>query len=471
MNFEEAVDEVYASHMAAEPYQDRYTPDIIKRHPELTKDLLTELASRREVPTVLVTGSKGKGSAARMLQTLLSSAGSVGLMTSPHLHDFNDRFRVGDAIMPEEDLARIVEGLKPSFDAIQSRIPKEQCISPMGYQAAIALTWFQEKKVSFRILECGKGVKSDDVGNVPHGYAMINGIFREHTRELGPELMDIAANKAAILSPETRAAAIAPQEEEVLELFLKRAEETGTKLLVYGRDFAAEDIRYSKQGMEFAVRTSRQYYENVKVPLLGEHQARNAALAIALAEEILADVGAAWQDGQQTPEIPKRSAGVRNVAVSALQEISWPGRMEVVSREPFCMVDASINRESAREVVKVLEELKREKALKEGEKLTFVIGVPDDKDYFGVVSTILPYAKEVILTGTVNRRYVFAGIQLPRLQEAYPEMPFSCITDLRELPALSKASLQAGGWTKGPTVILGTTALIENVYSPAILGY
>ena len=448
MNFEEAVNEVYASHMAAEPYQDRYTPDIIKRHPELTRELLIQLAALQEVPTVLVTGSKGKGSAACMLQALLSQAGACGMMTSPHLHDFNDRFRVGKVILPEAELARIVEGLKPSFDAIQSRIPKEYCISPMGYQAAIALTWFCEQKVSFRILECGKGVKSDDVGNVPHGYAMINGIFREHTRELGPDILDIAANKVAILSPETKVAVIARQEEAVLELFRKRAAETGTKLLVYGEDFAAEDIRYSNRGMVFAVRTSRQYYENVRVPLLGEHQARNAALAIALAEEILPDVN-----------------------VSVLEEICWPGRMEVVSREPFCMVDASINRESAREVVKVLEELKREKALKEGEKLTFVIGVPDDKDYFGVVSTILPYAKEIILTGTVNRRYVFAGVQMPKLQEAYPDMHFSQITDLREMPALSRASLQAGGWTKGPTVILGTTALIENVYSPNILGY
>ncbi|MCR4587619.1 MAG: hypothetical protein K5682_04355 [Lachnospiraceae bacterium] len=447
MNFEEAINEVYASHMAAEPYQDRYTPDIIKRHPELTKELLEKLAGEQTVPTVLVTGSKGKGSAACMLQALLMEEGDCGLMTSPHLHDFNDRFRVNRDIIPEEDFRRIVEGLKPSFDGIQSAIPKEWCISPMGWQAAIALTYFREKQVSYRILECGKGVKSDDVGNVPHEYALINGIFREHTRELGPELMDIAGNKVAILSPDTKVAAIAPQEPEVLALFRERAKETGTILLVYGEDFEACNIAYSKQGMVFDVRTTQQYYKEVRVPLLGEHQARNAALAIALAEQIT------------------------TVQVKALEKISWPGRMEVVSTEPFCMVDATINRESAKEVVKVLEELRREKALDTEEKLTFVIGVPDDKDYFGVVSTMLPYAKEVILTGTVNRRYVFAGGQKPRLEEAYPEMTFHVVTDLRELPELSKKSLQTGGWKKGPVVILGTTALMENVYSPAILGY
>ncbi len=446
MNLEEAINEVYASHVAAEPYQDRYTPDIIKRHPELTKDLIRDLAGGDPVPTVIVTGSKGKGSASCMLQALLMEEGDCGMMTSPHLHDFPDRFRVNRKIISEEDFCRIVEHLKPSFDAIQDRIPKEQCISPMGYQAAIALTYFTEKKVRFRIMECGKGVKSDDVGNVPHAYAMINTIFREHTRELGPELMDIASNKVAILTPETKVAVLAPQEEEVKNLFKERAKETGTKLLVYGEDFEALHITYTKGGMRFDVKTKDQYYREVQVPLLGEHQARNAALAIALAEHLV------------------------TVHPTALSKISWPGRMEVVSQKPFCLVDATINRESAREVIKVLEELKKEKALEE-EKLTFVIGVPDDKDYFGVVSAMLPYAREVILTGTVNRRYVFAGIQKPALSEAYPDMDFTQITDLRDLMELSKDSLKNGGWTKGAVAILGTTALMENVYSPEILGY
>ena len=126
--------------------------------------------------------------------------------------------------------------------------------------------------------ECGKGAKYDDVNNVRHNYAVINRIFLEHTRELGDTLTSIAEDKSHVITGEQKCVYFAEQEPEVLEVLQRRAETLHIPYKIYGRDFHAENIRYTCFGMQFDVEIGDNIYADLQIPLLGEHQAKNCEI-------------------------------------------------------------------------------------------------------------------------------------------------------------------------------------------------
>ena len=197
----EAEDFVYASYLRAASHQDYAAKDARKRHPELTRSLLWQ---KSVTPCIVVTGSKGKGSVSNMISRILQTRFSVGLMTSPHITDFRERFRVNDTMISESDFCRLMTEIQPEILNIASDLPESVCISPMGIQADLALAHFSEKHTDFNVLECGKGAKYDDVNNVRHDYAVINRIFLEHTRELGDTLTAIAEDKSHVITGEQK---------------------------------------------------------------------------------------------------------------------------------------------------------------------------------------------------------------------------------------------------------------------------
>ena len=238
------------SYLRAATHQDYAAQDAGKRHPELTRSLLRQ---KSIAPCVVVTGSKGKGSVANMISRILQTNLSVGLMTSPHITDFRERFRVNDTMIREADFCRLMAEIQPEILDIASDLPDSVCISPMGIQADLALTYFSEKHTDFNVFECGKGAKYDDVNNIRHDYAVINRIFLEHTRELGDTLTAIAEDKSHVITGEQKCVYFAEQEPEVLKVLVRRAESMQVPYKIYGRDFQAENIRYTCSGMLFDV--------------------------------------------------------------------------------------------------------------------------------------------------------------------------------------------------------------------------
>lgn len=283
----EAEDFVYASYLRAATHQDYAAKDAGKRHPELTRSLLRQKSIS---PCVVVTGSKGKGSVANMISRILQTNLCVGLMTSPHITDFRERFRVNDTMIREADFCRLMTEIRPEILDIASDLPESVCISPMGIQADLALTYFSEKHTAFNVFECGKGAKYDDVNNIRHDYAVINRIFLEHTRELGDTLAAIAEDKSHVITGEQKCVYFAEQEPEVLEVLVRRAKAMQVPYKIYGRDFQAENIRYTYSGMLFDVVIGDNIYPDLQIPLLGEHQAKNCALALAVCMDVMADL-------------------------------------------------------------------------------------------------------------------------------------------------------------------------------------
>ena len=425
MNKIEAENFVYKSYLKAEKYQDYKAKDETKRRPDLTRDLIRKKSIN---PCVVVTGSKGKGSVANMISLIMQTKKKVGLMTSPHISDFCERFKINDKNISDEDFIKYMTMISLEIEQIDASIPKDICISPVGIETDLALTYFNDHHTDFNIFECGKGAKYDDVNNTIHQYAIINNIFLEHTRELGKTIEEIAQDKAHVINGEQKCALLADEKMEVREIVKRRAEAYKVPLKIYGEDFKAENIKYTNRGMLFDVVVGEKRYDDIVIPLLGEHQARNCALALATAKEILGEID------------------INEVRYN-LTKLNWPGRMEVICEQPFMMLDACINSKSAEYVKDVLRHLNINKA-------SIIVGIPDDKDYVGVVEVLSPLTNRVILTKSQNPHYLFSEKQRSFL--ASKGIDSIWINSIEEALALARK-------TNLPIVILGTTSLISEV--------
>ena len=434
----EAEDFVYASYLRAATHQDYAAQDAGKRHPELTRSLLRQ---KSIAPCVVVTGSKGKGSVANMIFRILQTNLSVGLMTSPHITDFRERFRVNDTMISETDFCRLMAEIQPEILDIASDLPDSVCISPMGIQADLALTYFSEKHTDFNIFECGKGAKYDDVNNIRHDYAVINRIFLEHTRELGDTLTAIAEDKSHVITGEQKCVYFAEQDPEVLKVLVRRAEAMQVPYKIYGRDFQAENIRYTCSGMLFDVVIGDNIYPDLQIPLLGEHQAKNCALALAPCVDVMADL---FRESN-APDI--FSDTMCNQIRCQLSAIHHPGRMEILSSDPFILLDACIHSASCENVKAVLRHLGISNC-------TVIVGIPEDKDYAGVIRSMREVANRIILTKSGNPHYHFSQKQ----QVSLAEEGIGTIWTDSVQQALTLADS-----CPDSIVILGTTSVISEV--------
>ena len=427
MTKQQAEDFVYKSYLKAQKYQNYNAKDSEKRRNDLTFDLIRKKSG---TPCTVVTGSKGKGSVSNMISQIMQTKYTVGLMTSPHIVDFCERFQVNGNKISDEDFTKHISLIQDEIESIDTTLPQDVCISPMGIQAYLALNYFDICNTEFNVFECGKGAKFDDVNNIKHEYAIINSIFLEHTRELGETLEAIAEDKSHVITGEQKCVYVAEQTQGVLTIIQNQAQKLKVPLKIYGKDFYADQIRYTKDGMLFDVIINGQTYPDITVPLLGEHQAKNCALALALCKDVLKEFDL-------------------NKVKKNLSQINWPGRMEVINKEPFILLDACINGAACKNVIKVLDYLNID-------KVTLIVGIPDDKDYQGVVKAMAGKSSSIILTKSSNPHYVFTQIQQSNLNEAGIET----ILTNSVLDALKLAKEKTE-----PIIILGTTSVIAEIKS------
>ena len=460
MNRKEAEDFVYSSYLRAEKYHVYEEKDAERRHPEFTRELLRKKSG---TSAAIVTGSKGKGSVSKMIAEILQTKFNVGLMTSPHIEDFCERFQVNGEKVSSPLFSMLMEEIRPEIEEIDRKIPKEFCVSPMGIQADFALTWFRSRKTDFNVFECGKGAKLDDVNNILHDYAVMNSVFLEHRRELGNTIAEIAEDKAHVITGREKAVFVGEQTEEAMAVIENRAALFSVPLKVYGRDFWEENLRTEQTGIVFDLYVFGKRYRDIRLPLLGDFQAKNCALAMAVSETVFSDLSPRSDmlperprrnmlpeipRSAKLPESPEMGGNLEMDAVRRrLSEINWPGRLELISGEPFILLDCCINRVSTKAVKAVLAERKIEKPVS-------IIAIPEDKDYRGVVQEMYPLSESVILTRTNNPHYHFSEKQCERMAEE------GIATEWAEnfTEAMKKAE------EKGlPIVILGTTSLLPEV--------
>ena len=422
---EQAEDLIYRSYMLVGRRLKYDAPDSEKRHPEYTRTVIRQLDKRCGKENILVTGSKGKGSAAVMTDAILRAHGkNIGLLTSPHIFDFNERIRINGENIPDAELIKYCEKIAPTLELIDMTIGEREYISPIAAQVLVALLHFYGK-TDYNIFECGKGVLYDDVNNLSRQYSVINKIFPEHTRELGGSLEEIAFDKSHIIVKGQKCAYTAAQEPSVAEILKNRAAECNVKLKTYGIDFYCENIQSDENGTSFDVITQKNKYRDINIPLLGTHQAENFALALAVCEDIL----------ENTDEQKVKTAA---------ENLVWHGRLEIISKDPLTIVDCCINRKSAAFAKEILKKIKKN-------TLSAIIAVPADKDHKGVAEEISEIADKIIFTKIQNPHYKFDKTQA------------NCIKNAVFADDIKKA-LKLAAENADTVCILGTTAMLAEVY-------
>ena len=295
------------------------------------------------VPYVHVAGTNGKGSTCAFLYAILKEAGyKVGCFTSPHLIDFRERITVDGQMISKEDVERIGnELLSVSYTV---------CPTMFDYCVMLAVLYFEEQNCDFAIIETGLGGRLDSTNalGTPEACA-ITRIGYDHMAILGDNLEAIASEKAGILKKGVPAV-IAGQEPEALDVLLSHCPDAYVVT-------DADKMRVAAY----------------KPGLLGAYQYENAAVAAAVAETLL-----------------KGSAAKQACIERGIHRAKWPGRMEILSEEPFFMVDGAHNSDGVRALKRSLEELYP------GEQFHFVMGVMADKDYEEMLDLLCPIALDFV---------------------------------------------------------------------------
>jgi dihydrofolate synthase/folylpolyglutamate synthase len=317
---------------------------------------------------VQVGGTNGKGSIAAILAAILKAAGRrVGLYTSPHLCSFRERIRVdGEAIVPDA----VVDGV----DALGTLIARHDA-TMFEATTALALDHFAREAVDVAVLEVGLGGRLDATTVGRPAATVLGPIDLDHQAYLGQTLPEIAGEKAAIVR--SGVALSSAQAPEVAEVIARRAAAVGVPLLVEGRDLGVVVEARGLDGQRISCTGPGWRIADVRLSMLGAFQPANALLAVATARVL------------DVPEAPIRAGAAR---------ARWPGRFEIVGRDPFLVLDGAHNPAGARALARSLGETFG------GASVTFVLGVSEDKDAAAILATLAPLAARIVLTRASNPR-------------------------------------------------------------------
>lgn len=342
---------------------------------EVTQALLSRLGSPHlAFDTVLVGGTNGKGSVARVLAACLQASGArTGLFTSPHLQRVGERARVAGESATDADMERLVAAVRPEASAVGATF--------FEVVTAACLLRFVEASVDVAVLEVGLGGRLDATNVAAPDLTIVTGVALDHTAVLGGTPEAIAAEKAGILRPSVPL--ITGAAGGTLEVLYGRAEELGAPVHVLGHDFSASEVTTSWGGTSFTLEWRASSHHGVpallrtagslqlRSPLVGGHQASNVALAAYGALRL----GAPAEAVQQA------------VAVT-----HWPGRLE--AREYSgrrTVLDGAHNPQAARALASSLAAL-------EGQAAVLVVGMSEDKAVAEVLTELRAVARHVIFT-------------------------------------------------------------------------
>ena len=326
-------------------------------------------------PSVHVAGSKGKGSTAAMVEAILSQAGlRTGLFTNPHLVTLRERTQINRSLISREAFAQLVAELQDHLQPVQSG-RRRRFRTFFELTTALSFLHFARRQVDIAVVEVGLGGRLDTTNVLTPQVAVLTPIGLEHTHILGDTLGAIAAEKAGIIKP--RACVVsASQAPEAAEVFEQRCREQEAALSTAGRDFGWHVFEASAGGTRMRFQGFGQEIDGITLPLIGRHQAANAAVAVAVSLK-LRDQG--WQIGNDH-------------IVNGLAGVKWEGRAEVIDREPLVVLDAAHTVESARCLADTLGEAFG------AERLFLVLGMASDKNVETFVATLAPLAREVVVT-------------------------------------------------------------------------
>ncbi|MFZ5639769.1 MAG: bifunctional folylpolyglutamate synthase/dihydrofolate synthase [Bacillota bacterium] len=338
------------------------------------EELMRRLGNpHRRLNIVHIGGTNGKGSTTAMAASILRAAGyRTGTFTSPHLHRYNERYRINGEEIPDDRIAALITRLRPHLEQMAA----EGFEHPTEFEVstAMAFLYFCEEKVDFLVLEVGLGGAIDSTNVAAPLVSVITNVAMDHMDYLGETLEEIASVKAGIIKPGIPlvTAAAGP----ALEVIRQQARENGAAIIEIGGDTTFEILESSIRGERFNLFTPRESYADLHIGLIGSHQVVNAATAVT-AVELLNGRGFRI---------------TREAVAQGLAAARWPARLEIVQENPVVLLDGAHNYDGAVSLHRALTEIFSYR------RLILVLGMLGDKEREKVIAKLTPLAAAVVVT-------------------------------------------------------------------------
>lgn len=357
---------------------------------------------QRAYPVIHLTGTNGKTSTARIVERLLREHNlRTGRYTSPHLHSVTERISIDGRPISDRAFADTWDEIAPIVAIVDGRLAAdgEPALTYFELLTVMAFAAFAEAPVDVAVVEVGLGGTWDATNVVEATVAVVLPISLDHTRMLGDSVAQIAEEKAGIFT-EGGYVVMAEQPAEAAEVLLARAVEHGCTVSREGPEFGVVGRSVALGGQQVTVQGVAGEYTDLFLPLHGEHQAHNLAVAIASVEAFLGN-------GNQRLDPA--------VVHTAVAEVSSPGRLELVRPSPAVVVDAAHNVAGVQALVASLDEAFAFR------HLVGVVGVLDDKDAETMLEQLEPVLDEVVVTRSSSPRAIPVGDLAEIAQDVFGE--------------------------------------------------
>jgi dihydrofolate synthase/folylpolyglutamate synthase len=337
----------------------------------------------RSFPAIHVAGTNGKSSTTAMIDALLTAHGlRTGRFTSPHLETIRERIRLDGEMIDAGRLLAAWEDLAPFIVMVES--DGGRALTFFEVLTLLAFAAFADAPVSVGVIEVGLGGSWDSTNVITPLVGVVLPVGLDHMDWLGDDLATIANEKAGIIKP-GMVVVLAEQEPAAYDVLMRRAVEVGAVVLREGVDFGVVDRQVAVGGQLLTLRGVGSTYEGVFLPMHGEHQARNAACALAAVEAFLGG-GSDALDG--------------DVISEGFAAVTVPGRLEVIRRAPAVVLDVAHNPQGVQALVDAIE------SSFAFSRLVGVVGVLSDKDAEGMLSALEPLLTEVVITRSNSPRAI-----------------------------------------------------------------
>lgn len=330
----------------------------------------------RKCKFVHVTGTNGKGSTCAMVASILRKAGyKTGLYTSPYLIRFNERIQINGEQISDADICELTEYVKPFAESIFERPTEFEMVTAIGFE------YFARHKCDIVVCEVGMGGEFDATNVIPAPEAaVICNIGLDHTEVLGNTLEKIAGAKAGIIKPGCDAV-LYRERSSVEAVFEERCKALNVPLHKVDFD-SLHLLSHSLEGQVF----DWERFHALRLPLLGEHQLHNAAVALTTARVL-----------------QKRGWKITDEQIrEGIESVRWPGRFELMRKDPMFIIDGGHNPQCIEALVKNIRDYLP------GRELTVLTGVLGDKDFHCMYRDVAQYAKEFITITPANPRALTA---------------------------------------------------------------
>lgn len=361
----------------------------------------------KQLKVIHVAGTNGKGSTSAFIASILKAAGlQVGLFTSPHLEKINERIRIGDLLIEDDEIIQYAEKIIPYIDEFEDSQTDERFYA-FEILTALALTYFADKKPDIVILEAGVGGRLDATNIIPAPeVSVMTSVGLDHSGVLGSTLQAITQEKVAILK-ENGQMIVGPVPESVQSVLKARALEVDGQIEMI--DHQAIELKSAEEDAQIFKYQNQGPY---KIQMIGPHQVENACVAIKVAHFLVKND---WTIGEKEIKV-------------GLEQSFWPGRFEKISDKPLIYLDGAHNRAATEKLMKTI------KTKFPNQKVSFIIGMMKDKAYQEMIKSSLSLADEyLVISPDAGRGFDAEKVaQWIRQDLKKPAQSFASVTELTE---------------------------------------